>query len=67
MKETVKHKKPYTTPLCGVIKMGGDDNLLDKWGVYASIEEPTNGGEVVDAKKFYLSEEDFDMEYGWED
>ena len=40
---------------------------MDKLGVYASIEEPTNGGEVVDAKKFDLSEEDFDMENGWED
>lgn len=67
MKETAKHKKPYTTPLCEAIKIGGDDNLLDKWGVYASVEEPTDGGEVEDAKKFDLSEEDFDMENGWED
>lgn len=67
MKETAKHKKPYTTPLCEAIKIGGDDNLLDKLGLHASIEEPTNGGEVVDAKKFDLSEEDFDMENGWED
>lgn len=67
MKETAKHKKPYTTPLCEAIKIGGDDNLLDKWGVYASVEEPTDGGEVEDAKKFDLSEEGFDMENGWED
>lgn len=66
MKETAKHKKPYTTPLCEAIKIGGDDNLLDKWGVYASVEEPTDGGEVEDAKRFDSSEEDFDMEYGWE-
>lgn len=66
MKETAKHKKPYTTPLCEAIKIGGDDNLLDKLGVYASVEEPTDGGEVEDAKRFDFSEEDFDMEYGWE-
>ncbi|KGF41367.1 MULTISPECIES: hypothetical protein [Prevotellaceae] len=67
MKETVKHKMPYTTPLCEVIKIGGDDNLLDNWGIQASIEEPIDGGEIEDAKRYDFSEEDFDMKYSWED
>ena len=67
IKETVKHKMPYTTPLCEVIKIGGDDNLLDNLGIQASIEEPTDGGEILDAKRFDFSEEDFDMKSSWED
>lgn len=67
MKETVKHKMPYTTPLCEVIKIGGDDNPLDNLGIQASIEEPTDGGEILDAKRFDFSEEDFDMKSSWED
>ncbi|WP_311436216.1 hypothetical protein [Hoylesella timonensis] len=67
MKETVKHKMPYTTPLCEVIKIGGDDNLLDNLGIQASIEEPTDDGEILDAKRFDFSEEDFDMKSSWED
>lgn len=67
MKETVKHKMPYTTPLCEVIKIGGDDNLLDNLGIQASIEEPTDDGEILDAKRFDFSEEDFDIKSSWED
>ena len=52
MKEvTVKQKKPYVAPTCEVIKLEGGD-LLNGWGMQASIQEPEDGGEILDAKKF---------------
>lgn len=67
MKEvTVKQKKPYVAPTCEVIKLEGGD-LLNGWGMQASIQEPEDGGEILDAKKFEFSEEDIDMKAGWND
>lgn len=67
MKEvTVKQKKPYVAPTCEVIKLGGGD-LLNGWGLQASMTDPEEGGEILDAKKFEFSEEDIDMKAGWND
>lgn len=61
MKEvTVKQKKPYVAPTCEVIKLEGGD-LLNGWGLQASIQEAEDGGEILDAKKFEFSEEDINM------
>lgn len=66
MKEvTVKQKKPYVAPTCEVIKLGGD--LLNGWGMQASIQEAEDGGEILDAKKFEFYEEDINMNAGWND
>lgn len=68
MKEvTVKQKKPYVAPTCEVIKLGGGGELLNGWGMQASIQEPEDGGEILDAKKFEFSEDDIDMNAGWND
>lgn len=67
MKEvTVKQKKPYVAPTCEVIKLGGGE-LLNGLGIQASIQEPKDGGDILDAKKFEFSEEDIDMNAGWDD
>lgn len=60
---TVRQKKPYVAPTCEVIKLGGGE-LLNGWGMQASIQEPEDGGEILDAKKFEFSEEDIDMNAG---
>lgn len=67
MKEvTVKQKKPYVAPTCEVIKLEGGD-LLNGWGLQASIQEAEDGGEILDAKKFEFSEEDINMNASWND
>ena len=67
MKEvTVKQKKPYIAPTCEVIKLEGGD-LLNGWGLQASIQEAEDGGEILDAKKFEFSEEDINMNASWND
>lgn len=67
MKEvTVKQKKPYVAPTCEVIKFEGGD-LLNGWGLQASIQEAEDGGEILDAKKFEFSEEDINMNASWND
>ena len=65
-KMTVRQKKPYVAPTCGVIKLEGAD-LLDGLGIRASIQEPEDGGEVTDAKKVEFPEEDINMNAGWDD
>ena len=67
MKEVaVKQKKPYVAPTCEVIKLEGGD-LLNGWGLQASIQEAEDGGEILDAKKFEFSEEDINMNASWND
>lgn len=67
MKEvTVKQKKPYVAPTCEVIKLEGGD-LLNGWGLQASMTDPEEGGEILDAKRFDFSEEDINMNAGWND
>ena len=67
MKEvTVKQKKPYVAPTCEVIKLEGGD-LLNGWRLQASMTDPEEGGEILDAKKFEFSEEDINMNAGWND
>ena len=67
MKEvTVKQKKPYVAPTWEVIKLEGGD-LLNGWGLQASIQEAEDGGEILDAKKFEFSEEDINMNASWND
>lgn len=67
MKEVaVKQKKPYVAPTCEVIKLEGGD-LLNGWGLQASMTDPEEGGEILDAKRFDFSEEDINMNAGWND
>lgn len=68
MKEvTVKQKKPYVAPTCEVIKLEGGGDLLNGWGLQASMTDPEEGGEILDAKRFDFSEEDINMNAGWND
>ena len=67
MKEVaVKQKKPYVAPTCEVIKLEGG-GLLNGWGLQASMTDPEEGGEILDAKRFDFSEEDINMNAGWND
>lgn len=67
MKEVaVKQKKPYVAPTCEVIKLEEGD-LLNGWGLQASMTDPEEGGEILDAKRFDFSEEDINMNAGWND
>lgn len=65
-KMTVRQKKPYVAPTCEVIKLEGAD-LLNGWGLQASMTDPEEGGEILDAKRFDFSEEDINMNAGWND
>ncbi|WP_077196066.1 hypothetical protein [Prevotella ihumii] len=62
----VRQKKPYVAPKCEVIKLEGGD-ILNGWIIQASIQEPPDGGEILDAKSFEFSEEDINMNASWND
>ena len=62
----VRQKKPYVAPTCEVIKLEGED-ILNGWIIQASIQEPEDGGEILDAKSFEFPEEDINMNDSWND